>query len=213
MNQEEKIMEAALTVVKEQTISGTRMHLIAEKAGMLQSNLHYYYKTKNDLMDALQEKVLDKCLAIREKLREKALDSLESQMDIFINQKRAFIMDCREYDFAEVDFWVQGRIHPNIKRNFANSFEGWRQEIGTMLNTYVPDLSDEVQKNLPYIIVSYLEGATMQYLIDEDAFELDEYFRFGKQMILDAIKNDLRKRGEGHEINKNNGSGGTCIMP
>ena len=134
-------------------------------------------------------------------------------MDIFINQKRAFIMDCREYDFAEVDFWVQGRIHPNIKKNFANSFEGWRQEIGIMLNTYVPDLSDEVQKNLPYMIVSYLEGATMQYLIDEDAFELDEYFRFGKQMILDTIKNDLRKRGEGHEINKNNGSGGTCIMP
>ena len=44
MEAEERILKAALKVVNEVTINGTRMHLIAEKAGMVQSNIHYYYK-------------------------------------------------------------------------------------------------------------------------------------------------------------------------
>ena len=43
---EQKIMDAALDVVAEKSISGTRVHLIAERAGIVQSNLHYYFKTK-----------------------------------------------------------------------------------------------------------------------------------------------------------------------
>ena len=50
---EEKILNAAFRVVDRHTISGTRMHLIAEEAKMVQSNLHYYFKTKQDLMLAL----------------------------------------------------------------------------------------------------------------------------------------------------------------
>lgn len=38
---EEKILNAAFHVVDRYTISGTRMHLIAEEAKMVQSNLHY----------------------------------------------------------------------------------------------------------------------------------------------------------------------------
>ncbi len=189
MRNEDKILEAALMVVKEQTISGTRMHLIAEKAEMLQSNLHYYYKTKNDLMCALQRKVLDKCLALRDGMREHSKDTLESQLEVFIEQKRAFIMNYREYDYAEVDFWIQGRINPDIRAGFAASFDGWRTEIGKILDQYVPGMPENLRKYLPYQIVSMLEGATLQYLIDEESFDIDEYFKFGKKMMIDTIRN------------------------
>lgn len=188
MKNEDRILEAALMVVEEHTISGTRMHLISERAEMVQSNLHYYYKTKKDLMLALQEKVLDKCLELRESIRKHSEDTLESQLDVFMEQKRAFIMDYREYDYAEVDFWVQGRIQPEIKKGFAESFAGWRKELGEILDKYVPHLPAKQRKYLPYEMVSLLEGATIQYLIDEESFDLDEYFAFAKKMILDSIK-------------------------
>ena len=190
MKNEDKILEAALVVVQENTISKTRMHLIAQKAEMLQSNLHYYYKTKNDLMCALQKKVLDKCLDIRADIRVHSEDTLESQLDVFINQKKAFIMEYREYDYAELDFWVQGRINPDMKDGFAKSFQGWRQELGQILDKYVPNLPKTLRNNLPSQIVSILEGATIQYLIDEDSFDIDEYFNFAKKMILKTIYSD-----------------------
>lgn len=192
MKNEEKILEAALEVVRDYTISGTRMHLIAEKAGMVQSNLHYYFKTKSELMFALQEKVLDKCLQLRAEYGEKQNKTLEEQLDVFIAQKKAFIMKYREYDYAEVDFWVQGRINKEIKKGFARSFEGWREEIHDMLEKYVPQLSENTKEHLPYQIVSYLEGATIQYLIDEKRFDLNEYFEFGKKMILKNIEEEVQ---------------------
>lgn len=192
MENEEKILNAALAVVKENTISGTRMHLIADKAGMAQSNLHYYFKTKSDLMSALQKKVLDKCLELRKNYRKNSKKStLEGELDVFIAQKKAFIMKYREYDYAEVDFWAQGRINEEMKNRFAESFEGWRQEIRGVLEKYEPELSDNTKEYLPYQIVSYLEGATIQYLIDEKRVNLDNYFEFGKKMILKSIEEEV----------------------
>lgn len=193
MKNEDKIIAATLKVVKAHTISGTRMHLIAEATGMLQSNLHYYYRTKDELMLALQKKVLEKCLEIRNKLKRKSKDTLESQLDIFIQQKRTFILKMPEYDYAELDFWGQSRINAETKQNFRESFEGWRRELRDLLDRYASGVSEEVREYLPYQIVSYLEGATIQYLIDEERFDLDQYFAFGKKMILDTVQRALEE--------------------
>ncbi|BCJ96500.1 hypothetical protein acsn021_40690 [Anaerocolumna cellulosilytica] len=185
---EDKILEAALEVVIENTICGTRMHLIAERAGMVQSNLHYYYKTKNDLMLALQKKVLNKCLEIRERFKLGAENTLEGQLDIFIMQKLDFILKEQQYDYAEIDFWIQGHINPDIRTAFAASFEGWRKEIGDTLDKFAPALTPEKREFLPYVIVSILEGASVQYLVDEGRFDVEKYFHFCKDMILKAIQ-------------------------
>jgi AcrR family transcriptional regulator len=52
-----KILEATLEVIAKEKISGTRMHLIAKEAAMTQSNLHYYFPTKNDLLIALLDDI------------------------------------------------------------------------------------------------------------------------------------------------------------
>ena len=62
----ETILDAALEVVSENTISGTRMHLIAEKAGVAQSNLHYHFNTKKDLMLEMYSKMQQKFCKDRE---------------------------------------------------------------------------------------------------------------------------------------------------
>lgn len=217
MKKEPRILDAALTVVRKYTISGTRMHLIADEANMLQSNLHYYYKTKDDLMHALQNKVLEKCLSLRDMIKKEADDSLESQLEVFIEQKKQFILHFREYDYAEVDFWVQGRIHPEMKREFARSFAGWRDGIGEILDKYAPALSVAEKQYFSAIMVSYLEGATIQYLTDEECFDLEEYFAYGKQMLLNALlcKGVVPSENKGdtrNEVDQNTGGSGTCSM-
>ena len=41
---------------------------------------------------------------------------------------------------------------------------------------------------LPYLLVSIMMGASMQYLIDEGKFNLDAYFDAAENMILNFIK-------------------------
>ena len=187
MKTEEKILEAALDVVQEKTISGTRMHHIAEKAEVVQSNVHYYYKTKKDLLKALQEKVLQHCLDIRARDRERIGDTFEEQMDVFMKQKKHFITKEQKYDYAELDFWMQGRIEDKIREDFQKSFQIWREEIREVIGRFFPNLSSEKLEYFPCIIVSMLEGASIQYLIDPDAFDIDQYFEYCKLTIFSML--------------------------
>ena len=55
------------------------MHLIAEKADMVQSNVHYYYKTKQELLKGLQEWILEECYDMQQVSKKSSKDTLEDQ--------------------------------------------------------------------------------------------------------------------------------------
>ena len=123
---EERILNAALKVVNDVTISGTRMHLIAEKADMVQSNVHYYYKTKQELLKGLQEWILEECYDMQQVSKNSSKDTLEDQLHIFFQQKKILLTKKKEYDFAEIDFLVQTRIDADIRARFQEAYAVWR---------------------------------------------------------------------------------------
>lgn len=188
---EDRILKAALKVVNEKTINGTRMHLIAAKADMGQSNVHYYYKTKDELMLSLQERVLQKCYEIRAQDIKKSKDTLESQLHIFFQQKKLLISKKKEYDFAEMNFLVQGKINAEIHDRFVDSYEQWRDDIRAVIVKYCPEISQRDKDIIPYMVVSLLQGASVQALVDFKDFEMDLYFENCESMLLNYI-NSLR---------------------
>lgn len=187
MSTEEKIIHATLDVIEEKTISETRMRCIAEKADVYQSNLHYYYKTKKDLLLEAQKKVANRCMELRQEEKKNAENSLEGQLDIFLNQKLIFIKKEPKYDYAEIDFWIQSRIDEDFKEEFKRSFYGWRKELQDLIETYASHFEHEKQVLLASVIISLLEGATIQYLIDAEAFSVDKYFTYCKELIIREI--------------------------
>ena len=62
---EDRILEAALDVIRTHSISGTRISLVAERAGLFQSNIHYYFKSKRDLLFAVLQRTYNRCHNIR----------------------------------------------------------------------------------------------------------------------------------------------------
>jgi TetR/AcrR family transcriptional regulator len=77
---EEKIFEAATEVFLDKGMDGARMQDIANHAGINKSLLHYYYRTKDHLFNAVFEMiagkmfskfspVLDENLTLEEKIR------------------------------------------------------------------------------------------------------------------------------------------------
>jgi len=56
---EEKIFDAATEVFVDRGMDGTRMQHIADRAGIHKSLLHYYYRTKDRLFEAVFEKIAD----------------------------------------------------------------------------------------------------------------------------------------------------------
>lgn len=182
----EKILDATLEVIAKEKISGTRMHLIAKEAGMSQSNLHYYYPTKDDIMFAL----LDELQVRFSKRREASIDienrSLAENLHGLFEEKKDDILNHKKVDYAQLDFWVQGTVDQRIRAKFQNTFDEWRQNIAEVLRTEkLPEGVDPKNlEMLPFLAVSFMMGASMQYLIDEGKFSLDDYFAAGERIIL-----------------------------
>ena len=185
---EDRILDAALDVVQEHAISGTRIHLVAERAGLFQSNIHYYFKSKRDLLLAVLDRLHRRCLDIRAELREHADASLDAQLDIFFEQKKQFILYESKYDYAEIDFWTQAHLDAEIRERFAVSFRRWRGEISRVIARYAPQVPPEQCGFVSALMVSMMEGATLQYLVDRDALALDDYFARCKQMVLAQLR-------------------------
>ena len=109
-------------------------------------------------------------------------------MNVFIHQKKNFITKEQKYDYAELDFWLQGRIDEGIRTDFQRSFENWRREIRDVIHRFFPGLPKEKLNYFPYLIVSLLEGASIQYLIDPNAFDIDKYFEYCKLTIDSMLR-------------------------
>ncbi len=183
-----RILDATLEIIAKEKISGTRMHLIAKEAGMGQSNLHYYYPTKNDLLIALLDDLQQKFSEKRTQSVDLEKKSFEENLEGLFNERKDVILNNKKIDYVQFDYWVQGTVDPEIRAKFQKSFDIWRKSIADVLKMHPDSDSGKNVEMLSILAVSIMMGATMQYLIDEGKFDLDEYFQTAEKMLLDYLK-------------------------
>ncbi len=185
-----KILDAAFEIVAQNKISGTRMHLIAKEAGLVQSNVHYYYPTKNDLMIALLESIQERFTQKRTSSVDLEGKSFEENLQGLFYEKKDDILNHKKIDYVQFDFWVQGTVNPEIRAKYKVAFDIWIDNITEVLKKE-PSFEDYKSVHysmLPYLIVSIMMGASMQYHMDEGKFDLDDYFTAAEKMILNFLR-------------------------
>ena len=87
----DRIMEATMDVVYEKKISGTSLRGIANEAGILPSNIQYYFRTKKELFVSLLTSVLSEIRAGRKEMLDQCGDTLADKLNVFFRQKRETI--------------------------------------------------------------------------------------------------------------------------
>lgn len=181
-----KILDAAIEVVAREKISGTRMHIIAKEANMSQANLHYYFPTKNDIMIALLDNIQEQFSNERKNFIDLEKKTVVENIRGFFEQKKNDILNNKKLDCAQVDYWVQGTVNEEIRAKFQNTFDIWRGSINEVLNKgeFKDGIDEKYKDMLPFISVSMMLGASMQYLIDEGKFDLEEYFDIAEKIIF-----------------------------
>ena len=87
---EEKIFEAATIVFEEEGLTGARMQNIVDRAGINKSLLHYYFRTKDHLFEAVFTKLAKKMFTKFTPIFEKNL-SLEEKIRFFFREHISFM--------------------------------------------------------------------------------------------------------------------------
>ncbi|HBF38713.1 MAG TPA: TetR/AcrR family transcriptional regulator, partial [Firmicutes bacterium] len=129
-----KILDATLEVIAREKISGTRMHLIAEEAHMTQSNLHYYFPTKKDLLIGLLNDIQQWFSENRQKVVDFHNGSFKENLHAIFTEKKDVIQRNKKLDYVQFDYWVQGTVDPEVRATFQRTFDTWRQDIQRILS-------------------------------------------------------------------------------
>lgn len=179
----QKIIQAALEVVAEKTISGTRMHLIAEAANMSTATLHYHFKAKDDLLkemlhyliESFRESVKEMLSTVSNDLGEKIAHHFDIEKDIITNNKIIGQL--------EMDFWVQGQIDPEINDQIQKMVYLWRLDIVEYITYHMPEQDPDRIETISQIMLSMMIGALFQFLNTKETYDLDRYFSDCQKML------------------------------
>ena len=179
------ILNATLRTIAEYKISGTRMKHVARKVGMSQGNLHYHFPTKTDLFVALLDMMLETFASERvDELQDPTLPP-EFKLKCIFEQKKRFLRSRREFMDVYYDFWVQATVDPVIQEKMKEQYAIWRRDIQAVVQEAIASgqFAPHCERLIPSLMVSLMEGAALQFLIDAEALELDEYFDAALRMV------------------------------
>jgi len=185
---QEKILVATYETILEDQISGTRLRKIASKAGIAQGHLHYYFASKDELFLELLNEMIQAFTEDRETLLQDSSISAKQKLLAILHLKYEIIKGSMQ-DFVLFDFWVQSASNENIQANWHKIYRPWRQAIEAIIQAGIAsgEFKPKYAKLMPSLMISVMDGAALQYLIDQDAFELQEYFQSAEEMITDML--------------------------
>jgi AcrR family transcriptional regulator len=161
---------------------------IAREAGLSTGLVHYYFKSKEDLLFTLLKVMNDNLRLVLNRELARSSDPGEKLL-IFINQAFSLVEREKNYFYVLIDFWTRINHNERIRKANVKLYKSYRDEISKILE-------EGIQKGLferadaaylSTVIISLIQGTIIQYVIDGGAFDYAEYTDRLRGQVLDMV--------------------------
>jgi len=194
---EERIFEAATDIFVEKGMDGARMQDIANRAGINKAMLHYYFRSKDHLFNAVFEKVAAKMFEKFSPVLDEEL-SLQDKIRFFYREHITFLQNNQQ-----LPAFILNEINRNperIKRLLKNLEldKLWMmilEKHGEELKDFniTPDLMPQIMVSIaslsvfPFAARGILEALFEKTNVDFDKF-MEERKTFAADFVIRALK-------------------------
>ena len=196
---EEKIFEAATDVFIERGMDGARMQDIADHAGINKSLLHYYYRTKDHLFNAVFEKIAGQMFKKFAPVLDENL-SLEDKLRFFFREHIAFMQKN-----PRLPLFILNEIHRNPERirKLIQSID-----INKLWTTLEAQHKEELKRynitseNLPQFMTTVAGMSVFPFaakpiiasIMEKMGYNFDEYIEERKEYAADFMIKGITKK-------------------
>ena len=195
---EEKIFEAATDVFIDRGMDGARMQDIADHAGINKSLLHYYYRTKDHLFNAVFEKITGQMFKKFAPVLDENL-SLEEKIRFFFKEHIAFMQKN-----PRLPSFILNEIHRNPQRikKMIQSID-----INKLWTTLEAQHKEELKKynitkeNIPQFMTTVAGMSVFPFaakpiissIMEKMGYNFDDYIEERKEYAADFVINAIKK--------------------
>lgn len=156
----EDILEAARRVFVEQGYARLTMRRIAAEAGITVGNLHYYYRSKEDLLRDLLEHVIGGYVAefdrIRSRIGENPEAALAAICEYIISD-----LNTRETTMFFPELWALANHDPYAAAQMEELYRTARIVLNELIAAINPTLTPRERECMALFVSASMEGLTM----------------------------------------------------
>ena len=179
-----RILEAAKRILSEKGYSKLTLQAVEEESGEYRALVSYYFGSKQGLVDAIVEDLMQsEDAALRKRLE--AIEEAEPRVRALIDEQRQISADWRGFRaFYELlpHIMRDERLRADLSADYATSRELDRQTLAAG-HTEAPDLD-----KLAALSVAIVEGLAVQYAADQERFDHEGTYRLWEDMVLAYLR-------------------------
>jgi AcrR family transcriptional regulator len=195
---EEKIFEAATDVFVDKGMDGARMQDIASHAGINKALLHYYFRTKDQLFNAVFEMIARKILKKFAPVFDENL-SLEAKIRFFFKEHITFLQEN-----PKLPGFILNEINRNpnrIKKLLKNiDFEKFWQELYKQHKNELENYNI-TEASMPQLMISiaaisvfpFAARGIIEGILDKLGIDFNKYIEERKEYAAEFVINAIKK--------------------
>lgn len=207
----EQIVIAAVEVIARHGLPKLSLSRIEEKAGMSRGQLTYYFPTKEDILLAVFDRLLQLMYErARERLDGDSAPGCNGNIWRFLDGLLGHVLASPwsnpEFHALQYTFLSQIGHRKDFRRRLAKLYEEWRSHMAGMLAMHLDrqsELQDVRPRELASLIQAILHGLGMQLVADPKAFDPGRM----QVLCLNMLDRFVERKpaGNGHRRVKSNG--------
>lgn len=184
----EKIVKATVECIIKHGYHNFSMQDVARTAGVSKGIIHYYFLNKDDLMMSVLDRVAGDIEDVLAKSMEPISDPLE-KIEKFIDISFGIVMGTKEYYQVNMDFWTQINQKEEVKKVIAKHYDKFRDAAANVIDEGIEQGVFRKNNSHHYasLIISVIDGLSLQWLFDESIFEYDEIAKVAKKNMINGL--------------------------
>ena len=180
----EQILTATMRVATKMGLEKVTGRRVAAEAGISSGSVFFHYKTKNDLLLALLDKLIVWWLTTGEiQVSDPKLQFLE------LVSSEARVDEREEIDLL-LEFWILGRKHPEMRSRFQQAMVKYRDKFCLAARQMIQDDNDKLSQTTPESIAifasSLIIGNALQMMFAPESSNSDALVEVAKILFLDS---------------------------
>jgi AcrR family transcriptional regulator len=174
-----QIVEAAVAVITERGIQHLSLSAIEKRAGMSRGQLTYYYRTKEKILLAVFDHLLE---LMYERIRSAVQDGTSLPCDVPAWERIRHLLGVvllsppvsPEFHCLQHTFLSQISHREDFRERLAILYEEWRTHMGDSIAKDLVPARTASPRGLASLVQALLHGLSMQIAADPKAFDREE---------------------------------------
>lgn len=189
---EGQILLGAFQCIAEKGIAATSTRAIAKKAGLNQGIIHYYFRSKEQLLEKLLELLFHNFTTNIDIIATSNLATFE-KLESVLNSGLLFIGPRKEEFIVFIAYWAHAK---STGGEMFSLFQELLSRFRSAMITIIKEgesksvFKKEISEEFATLIIGMIQGLGLQYVMDEKLINIEESATLLKEMFRSAMKNN-----------------------